>query len=126
MLGSMKRCKKNSKKIITKDMVQKLTVQQVYDLRMQGWEHENPVKDWRELADKQEPEDNRMSTYFGSVGVNPTSPEENDPEMQKLAKQMGVSPKDLVLFRQLMLERYGDRYSEENYPTPEGNEDTEK
>jgi hypothetical protein len=39
------------------------------------------------------------------------------------ARLIPVSPKDLVLFRELMLERYGDRFSEENYPTPKNSEE---
>lgn len=67
--------------------------------------------------------DDREATYFGSDGLKQqtsASPEENDPEMQQLANQLGVTPRDLLLFRELMLERYADRYSEENYPTPDG------
>jgi hypothetical protein len=122
-LVEMKKSKK-TKKIITDEMVKKLTVQQLYDLRMQGWEYETPVKDWRELMPKMDKADDRKSTYFGSVGLKrETSPEENDPELQELANRMGLRPKDLNLFRELMLERYGDRYSEENYPPPDGSEE---
>jgi hypothetical protein len=116
----MKRSKKNSNKIITDEMADGMTVNQLYGLMKQGWELENPP-----VPDKQDKVDEKQSTFFASVGVKqgPTSPEENDPEMQQLANRLGVTPRDLLLFRELMLERYGDRYSEEDYPTPEDSEE---
>jgi hypothetical protein len=52
----------------------------------------------------------------------PASPGENDPELQQLVNRLAVTPKDLLLFRELMLERYEDRFSEKNYPTPKGSD----
>jgi hypothetical protein len=127
----MKKSKK-TKKIITDEMEKNLTVQQLYDLRMQGWEHEKPVKDWRELMPKMETADDKNVSYYGRIGgtpkladSKPVDPVENDPEFKELANRLGVTPKDLIIFRELMLERYVARYSGENYATPECNEDTE-
>ena len=85
---------------------------------MQGWEHENPVKDWRELMPKMEKAD-EQETFFESVGLRGKSPlagktntVENDPELQQLAAQLGVGAKDLLLFREMMLDRYGQHYSD--------------
>jgi hypothetical protein len=41
-----------------------------------------------------------------SLGWNPSG------ELQKPANQMGVTAKDLLLFRELMLERYEHRFSD--------------
>jgi hypothetical protein len=108
-----------TRKIITDEMQKNLTVDQLYDLRMQGWEYEKPVKDWRDLMPKMDKADDEHSTYFGSVGLrrreepaDARDPVEDDPELQKIANQLGVRTKDLLLFREMMLDRYGDRYSD--------------
>lgn len=70
--------------------------------------------------------DEKQSTHFrqrGFAAAGPTSPEENDSELRQLANRLVVTPKDLLLFRELMLERYWDRFSEENYPTPKNSEE---
>jgi hypothetical protein len=110
---------KTTKKIITDEMVQKLTVDQLYDLEEQGWEHENPVKDWRELMPKMDKTEEEHHTYYGSVGLqrkeqpaDGPDPVENDPELHKIANQLGVKPADLLLFREMVLDRYGHRYSD--------------
>jgi hypothetical protein len=107
-----------TEKIITAEMVTNLTVQQLYDLRMQGWAHENPVKDRRELVPKLEKGNaDDPVTYYGSVGLQrkeaPADAMENDPELRELADRLGVQPKDLLMLREMMLDRYGHRYSED-------------
>jgi hypothetical protein len=53
----------------------------------------------------------------GSVGLQrkeaPADAMENDPELRKLADRPGVRPKDLLMIREMMLDRYGHRYSED-------------
>jgi hypothetical protein len=35
---------------------------------------------------------------------------QNDPEMQQMAQQLGVSVNDLLLYREMMLDRFAHRY----------------
>jgi hypothetical protein len=59
--GRLNGTSKSAKKIATPEMVKNLTVDQLYDLQMQGWEHENPVKDCRELMPKMEKSDEQKT-----------------------------------------------------------------
>jgi hypothetical protein len=112
----MKHPKKN-KKIITDEIVNNLTVDQLYDLHQQGWREENPTKDWHDLMPKPR-QPAQHDSYVASVGLQPSEGDKKldearrDPELGKMASQLGVKPDDLLRFREMMLNRYGHHYSD--------------
>jgi len=61
------------------------------------------------------PEDSQNTdTYIAGMQNNP-SPQLDalraDPDMQQMAASMGVGVDDLLLFREMMLDRFGNRYN---------------
>ena len=111
----MKRSKKNSKKIITGEMVRNLSIAELVKLQQEGWKHDTPLKTWG----TESKDDGKTETYI--AGTVPTVPGRekqsatdpkleallNDPELKKIADQIGTTPRSLLLMRELLLDRHG-------------------
>jgi hypothetical protein len=105
-------------KLITSEMVDQLTVQQLYALRKQGWKYPPEVYDgdWRKDPSYakygvQQPDTSGVDQYV--VGSVPDQPEpadvkqvENDPKLQQIAGQMGTTVRGLLQLREMMLDRH--------------------
>jgi hypothetical protein len=131
-------------KIITREMYKRLTPAQRIELRDQGWQDENPISpdwktEWQKQADAQgftykapnfNPSKHLISpdggdTYVAGMQNLPNEQLQQlraDPDMQQIASSMGVGVDDLLLYRQMMLDRYANRY--QNISPPE--QDTEQ
>jgi hypothetical protein len=130
-------------KIITREMYQRLTPAETIKLKEQGWQAENPVTDWKTEWQKQadaqgfsykapnfDPSKHLISpdsgdTYVAGMQKFPNPELEQlraDPEMQQMASSLGVSIDDLLLYREMMLNRYANRYQNTSPPT----QDTEQ
>src|SRR5262249_52766133 len=122
------------KKIITREMFQRLTPAQTVELKRQGWKAEDSTgldwkTEWQKQADAQgyvykapnfDPSKHLISpeqgeTYIAGMQNNP-SPQldalRNDPDMQQMASSMGVGVDDMLLFREMMLDRFAHRYQD--------------
>jgi hypothetical protein len=119
-------------KIFTREMYKTLSAKQTMALKKQGWRDAQPVTDWK--AAWQQGVDAQGYAYKApgfqpSMQISPQAgdtyiagmqnlpdPEvaklQADPEMQQMAQQMGVSVNDLLLFREMMLDRFVDRYQD--------------
>jgi len=107
------------------------TIPEMIELKKQGWRSPHPVtdwkKEWQQEADAQgftykapnfDPSKHLISPDGGDTYVagmqNVPNPElgqlRADPDMQNMAAQLGVSVNDLLLYRQMMLDRYANRY----------------
>jgi hypothetical protein len=116
-------------------MYKKYTIPQMIELKKQGWRAANPVTDWKKAwqqqADAQgyvykapnfdpakdllspEEDSQNTDTYVAGMQNNPDPKIQQllqDPEMQQMASQMGVSVNDLLVYREMMLDRYAGRY----------------
>ena len=104
----------NTTKIITDEMERSLPLVEVVKLLQEGWEYANPPKEWV-VSEDDSPD---TETYFG--GMYQTSPGKeqpptdpkleaalNDPELKKIADQIGTTPHSLLLMRELLLDRHG-------------------
>jgi hypothetical protein len=112
-------------KIFSKEQVKNLSIRQLMDMRKQGWQYAEPAPEWGSVnyqAPGFNPAKDMISppgdTYVaGTVAKLPTTPSPElealraDPEMQQMAAKAGVSVNDLVLMRQMSLDKYGERYN---------------
>jgi hypothetical protein len=125
------------KKIITRAMLKTLSPMQTIKLRDEGWQDEQPLSgdwktEWKKQADAQgfvykapifdpakhllSPEDSQNTdTYIAGMQTDP-SPQLDalraDPDMQQIAASLGVGVDDLLLFREMMLDRFANRYQD--------------
>jgi hypothetical protein len=113
-------------KVFSKEQVKNLSIRQLMDMENQGWRHAEDPPPWGSVnyqAPGFNPAKDMISppgdTYLaGTVPKLPTpaaTPElealRADPEMQQMAAGMGVTVDDLLLFREMMLDRFGSRYN---------------
>ena len=95
------------------EMERILPIAEPAKLRQEGWEYATPTKPWTVSEDHGDTE-----TYFGAM--YPTVPGQektpagpklqaalNDPELKKIADQIGTTPHRLLLMRELLLDRHG-------------------
>jgi hypothetical protein len=118
----------NTTKVFTPEMVKNLSIAELDKLHQEGWDYEEPIrgKDWRELmpddpyAFKAEGHDkaNEVKSNFVAQtqkGGDPEVAKANaDPRLQKLAGQLGTNVNDLLLFREMMLDRHGEHYQDDD------------
>jgi hypothetical protein len=113
-------------KIFSKEQFKNLSLKQLVEMRKQGWQYAEPAPEWGSYnyqAPGFDPAKDMISpqqgdTYIaGTVPKLPTpaaSPElealRADPEMQQMAAGMGVTVDDLLLLREMMLDRFASRY----------------
>jgi hypothetical protein len=115
-----------TEKIFSDEQVKYLPISKLIEMQKQGWDYEKPAPEWGSYnyqAPGFDPAKDMISppgdTYIaGTVPKLPTpaaSPElealRADPEMQQMAAGMGVTVDDLLLFREMMLDRFGSRYN---------------
>lgn len=120
-------------KVFSKEQVRDLSMLQLLRMQKEGWRHAEEPPPWGSRnyqAPGFDPSKDMISppgqTYVaGTVPKLPTpeaSPEleaaRADPEMQQMAAKMGVSVNDLILLRQMSLDKYGNRYN----PPPESSD----
>jgi hypothetical protein len=113
-------------KIFSKEQVRDLSIRQLIDMENQGWRHAEEPPPWGSVnyqAPGFNPAKDMISPAQGQTYVAGTVPKiastptpelealRADPEMQKLAAKAGVSVDDLVLMRQMSLDKYGQRYN---------------
>jgi hypothetical protein len=120
-------------KIFSHEQIKNLSIPQIMEMEDQGWRMPNPVtdwkKEWKEEVDAQgftykspdfDPAKHLISpdsgdTYVAGTIPNLPNPElealRADPEMQQMAAGMGVTVDDLVLFREMMRDRFANRYN---------------
>ena len=127
----------DSPKVFTREMYKSLSIKQMMELEKQGWVSPHPVaEDWKEgwggytyKAPGFDPAKHLISpegdTYVGGTVPKLPHPEldavRDDPEMQAMAAKMGVSVNDLLLFRNMMLDRFKDRYNPKEQDQPDEN-----
>jgi hypothetical protein len=112
-------------KVFSKEQVKNLSIRQLMDMENQGWRHAEDPPPWGSVnyqAPGFNPAKDMISppgdTYLaGTVPKLPTpaaTPElealRADPEMQQMAAGMGVTVDDLLLLREMMLDRFASRY----------------
>jgi hypothetical protein len=116
--------------VFTDEMIRSLPIAELTRMRLEeGWDYADPVneKDWRELmpddpyafkAPDHDPSNELKSNFIAGTRGAERDPDvakvETDPKMQEIAKQTGASVKDLLLFREMMLDRYGPRYEDDD------------
>jgi hypothetical protein len=104
--------KANTTKIITDEIARTLPIAELVKLRQQRWEHATPLKEWTVSED-----DGDTETYYAATVPTlpgkerpPTDPKLaaalNDPELQKIAAQVGTTVHSLLLMRELLLDRH--------------------
>jgi hypothetical protein len=113
--------KGNTTKIITPEMVRSRTVVELAKPQQEGWEFANPPKPWTVSED----DSPNTETYYGAIlptvpgkEKTPTDPKLeaalNDPELKKIADQIGTTPHSLLLMRELLLDRHGHHEVDDN------------
>lgn len=110
-------------KIFSDEQVKYLSIPKLIEMRKQGWRHADPVPEWGShnyQAPGFDPAKDMISPQEGDTYVTGTVPKlpnpeldalRSDPEMQQMAASMGVTVDDLLLFREMMLDRFGNRYN---------------
>jgi hypothetical protein len=113
-------------KIFSPEQVKNLSIRQLIDMKKEGWRHAEDPPPWGSVnyqAPGFDPAKDLISPSDGTTYVAGTVPKlptaatpelealRADPEMQKMAAKMGVSVDDLVLLRQMSLDKYGGRYN---------------
>jgi hypothetical protein len=110
-------------KIFSKEQVKNLTIPQLIEMQKQGWQYAEPAPAWGGYTYKSpdfDPAKHLISPEEGDTYIAGTIPKipnpelealRADPEMQQMAAGMGVTVDDLLLFREMMLDRFGNRYN---------------
>jgi hypothetical protein len=114
-------------------MYKKYSIPQMIELKKQGWVSPHRVTDWKSELQKEagaqgftykapnfDPSKHLISpengdTYIAGMQNLPNSQLEQlhaDPELQQLAASMGVRVDDLLLYREMILDRYANRYQD--------------